>query len=81
MGERRFCKPQVVGFDFHPGLGTTMPIEYERIRPPKRGRPFPYKCRRCGALATWKETFASRDRRRCRVAIERAFGGMIKRRG
>ncbi|GEM_PF-1675100 len=41
-----------------------MPIEYERIRPPKKGQPFPYKCRICGAPAEWKETFKSRDRRR-----------------
>jgi hypothetical protein len=40
-----------------------MPIEYKRIRPNKKGHLHPYKCRRCGALATWKETFASRDRR------------------
>ena len=43
------------------------PIDYERIRPAKRGRPYPFKCRRCGALATWKETFASRDRRHFRT--------------
>jgi hypothetical protein len=44
-----------------------MPIEYERIRPPKRGQPYSFKCRRCGAPATWKETLASRDRRRWRA--------------
>jgi len=42
-------------------------IDYERITRPKRGRPYPFKCRRCGALATWKETFASRDRRHFRT--------------
>jgi len=42
-------------------------IEYERIRPSKR-KYRPYKCRRCGALAEWKETFASRDRRRFTVS-------------
>ena len=44
-----------------------MPIEYEHIRPLKKGQKNPYKCRRCGALATWKETFASRDRRHYRT--------------
>ena len=43
------------------------PADYERIKPPKKGKPYPYKCRYCGAPATWRETFKSRDRRRCRV--------------
>ena len=42
-------------------------IDYERITRPKRGRPYPFKCRRCGSPATWKETLESRDRRRFRV--------------
>jgi len=44
-----------------------MQIDYERIKAPKRGRLYPYVCRYCGAPATWRETFKSRDRRRCRV--------------
>lgn len=44
-----------------------MPIEYERITQPKKGRPYNYKCRYCGAPATHRETFESRDRRRCRM--------------
>ncbi|WP_214084025.1 hypothetical protein [Methanoculleus sp.] len=43
------------------------PTDYERIKPPKKGRPYNYKCRYCGAPAAWKETFESRDRRRCRA--------------
>ena len=39
------------------------PDDYERIKPLKKGKPYSYKCRYCGAPATWKETFASRDRR------------------
>ena len=46
---------------------SSFSIDYERITRPKRGRPYPFKCRRCGALATWKETFASRDRRHFRT--------------
>jgi hypothetical protein len=67
---------------------SSFSIDYERITRPKRGRPYPfkcricgapaacyplanyllsvrsYKCRICGAPAAWKETFASRDRKR-----------------
>ena len=39
------------------------PADYERIKPPKKGKPYPYKCRICGAPAAWTETFAARDRR------------------
>jgi len=39
------------------------PADYERIKPPKKGKPYPYKCRICGAPAAWRETFKSRDRR------------------
>lgn len=42
-------------------------IDYERIKPPRRGRAYPYKCRSCGAPAMWKETLVSRDRRRFRM--------------
>ena len=45
-----------------------MQIDYERIKAPKRGKPYPYVCRYCGAPATWKETLASRDREsRCQT--------------
>ncbi len=46
---------------------SSFSIDYERITRPKRGRPYTYKCRRCGSPATWKETLESRDRRRFRV--------------
>lgn len=48
-------------------MPSSTPIDYEPIKPPKKGRVYHYKCRRCGAPATWKETFESRDRRRCRA--------------
>jgi len=44
------------------------PDDYERIKPPKKGRPYPYKCRYCGAPAAWKEALTARDRRRRRVS-------------
>ncbi len=38
-------------------------IEYEPITQRRTSRTYPYQCRRCGAPATWQETFKSRDRR------------------
>ena len=43
------------------------PADYERITRPKKGRPYSYKCRYCGAPAAWKETFKARDRKRRRA--------------
>jgi len=39
------------------------PADYERIKPPKKGKPYPYKCRICGAPAAWTESLPARDRR------------------
>jgi len=44
-------------------MAPITPDDYERIKPPKKGRPYPYKCRICGFPAAWVETFAARDRR------------------
>jgi len=39
------------------------PADYELIRPARSGKPWPpVRCYYCGAPATYRETFASRDR-------------------
>lgn len=44
-----------------------VPEDYERLPQRKKDRPYTYKCRYCGAPASWRETFAARDRRGVRV--------------
>jgi len=46
------------------------PDDYERIKPLKKGKPYSYKCRYCGAPAAWKESLPVRDRWR-RVSQKR----------
>jgi len=41
---------------------TIDPADYERIKPSKIHHRRPYPCRFCGEPATWKESFAARDR-------------------
>lgn len=39
------------------------PADYEPIKPARSGKPWPpVRCLYCGAPATYRETFASRDR-------------------
>ncbi len=45
------------------------PADYEPIKPARSGKPWPpVRCYYCGAPATYRETFASRDREsRCQT--------------